>query len=74
MADRIPVVVGQIRRDPDPRMNGRRVRVLEVGVPGVGGGPAPAEVAAQVETVFGPSLTKTRIRLCRLERWEVVDG
>lgn len=75
MSERIPVEVGQLRRDPDPRMGQRVVRVVALDVAPVGevgsvllrGG----DLAAMVEPVSGGR--RSRVLLRRLERWEVVD-
>jgi hypothetical protein len=64
--ERVPVQVGQLRRDPDPRMCGRVVCVLEVGVPALYW-PGEAALVCNVG-----SLAKSRIRIVRLEKWEVV--
>lgn len=69
MGERVPVEVGQLRRDPDKRMFGRVVRVVEVGVCGVY--EREAGVSALCEPRHGG--LRTRIRLVRLEKWEVVQ-
>ena len=67
--DRVPVEVGQLRRDPDKRRD-RIVRVLGVGVEGVYH--RSPGVAALVEESGLLDGRRTRIRLDRLEKWEVV--
>jgi hypothetical protein len=68
VADRVPVEVGQYRADPDPRMCGRVVRVVEIGALSVYDRGHPA---ARVEGADG---RRTRVRVDRLERWPLVEG
>lgn len=77
MGDRTPVAVGQIRRDP--RRPDRCVRVVEVGVSACAYPDRKAARVEEVTRVIGAWVPyedgrRTRIRLDRLERWEVVDG
>lgn len=66
MADRIPVALGQRRRDPDPRHTGRVVTIVELDAPGCYDRDAPA---VWVESAG----RRTRVRVDRIERWEVVE-
>lgn len=69
MADRIPVAIGQRRRDPDPRQNGRVVTIVELDVePVYWSGQLLPAVRAE-----GPTGRRSRIRTDRIERWEVVE-